>query len=135
MPAEIALDAVYRDARERIAGLAGDLSDDELASRLPGCPEWTAHDLLAHVAGVAADAVAGRTEGAPGPTWTAAQVRLRKDSAVPDILAEWEEAGPHIEAGLAARRISIRIVFDVLTHEADLREGLGQPSGGRTERW
>ena len=131
MAADIPLDAVYRDARGRIAELAGALTDDELASALPGCPEWTAQDLIAHVAGVAADAVAGRAEGAPGPDWTAAQVTQRKGHPVPDILAEWAQNGPHIEAGLAARRISSRIVFDVLTHEADLREGLGrQPADG-----
>ena len=127
MPADIPLDAVYRETRGRIAELAGGLTDDELASALPGCPEWTAHDLLAHVAGVAADVVAGRVEGAPGPDWTAAQVTRRKGHPVADILAEWAENGPHIEAGLAARQISSRIVFDVLTHEGDLREGLGRP--------
>jgi uncharacterized protein (TIGR03083 family) len=127
MPADIALDALYRDARARISQLAGDLTGDELDTRVSACPEWVARDLLAHLAGVAADSVAGRTEGAPGPDWTAKQVAQRKGVPLPDILAEWAEAGPKVEAGVAARQISFRIVFDILTHEGDLRECLGRP--------
>src|SRR5258705_474102 len=94
-------DSCHSASRPPSEELAGGLRDDELASALPGCPEWTGHDLIAHVAGVAADSVAGRTEGAAGPEWTAAQVAQRKGHPVSDILAEWAENGPHIEAGLA----------------------------------
>lgn len=127
MPADLALDTVYRDARIRISELAAGLTDEELATALPACPEWTAHDVVAHVTGVAVDSVNGRLDGMPGPTWTARQVTERKGKPVPDILDEWAQAGPTVEAGLAARKINYRIVFDILTHEGDLREGLGRP--------
>lgn len=131
MAADLALDTVYREARTRIAELAGKLTEDELSMPVPACPEWTIRDLLGHVSGVAADIVAGRVEGAPGPQWTAAQVARAKGRPVPDLMAEWAQAGPQVEARLAARSVSHKMVFDVVTHEGDLRECLGrQPADG-----
>jgi hypothetical protein len=46
--------------------------------------------------------------------------------ALPDVLAEWDEAGPGVEAAVADRRASLAVIFDVLCHEADLHEGLGR---------
>jgi uncharacterized protein (TIGR03083 family) len=122
-------DAVYRDARARVAALARAATGEELGTVIPGSPEWTARDVVAHLAGVAADTVAGRTAGAPGPSWTAPQVEQRRGLPLADVLAEWDEAGPGVEAAVADRRASLAVVFDVLCHEADLHEGLdrGRP--------
>ncbi len=119
-------DAVYRDARARIAALARELTGPELDSVIPGSPEWTARDVVAHLTGVAADTVAGHLAGAPGPSWTAPQVEQRRGVALADVLAEWDEAGPGVEAAVTERRASLAVVFDVLCHEADLHEGLGR---------
>jgi uncharacterized protein (TIGR03083 family) len=127
MPAQIALDALYRDARARIARVAEDLTAEEWDTPVPGCPEWVARDLLAHLAGVATDVLTGRTDGSGQPHWTEAQVTERKGRTVDELLAEWAQAGPRIEAGLAERKIGFQIVVDALTHEGDLREGLGRP--------
>ena len=129
---EIATDVVYRDARTRVTATALELTADELDTVLPACPQWTVRDLLAHLTGVAADIVAGRVAGAPGQDWTAVQVADRRGRALPDVLAEWDRTGPHVEARLAERQLPLQVVLDLLTHEADLHEGLGR---GPTDGW
>jgi uncharacterized protein (TIGR03083 family) len=120
-----AYDAVYDAARTRIGDLVTTLSPAQLDTVVPGTPEWTARQVVAHVAGVAANAVDGRMEGWPGPEWTAAQVRERAGRSLDAVLAEWAGTAPAVCAGIAQRRIPAAIVHDVLTHEADLREAFG----------
>lgn len=123
-------DEVYRCGRVRVIDLARGLTESELATSIPGSPEWTARDVVAHLAGVAADFCSGNTKGAPSPAWTAAQVEARRDRPIDEVLAEWGELGPSIEIALADEELPLAVVFDVLTHEADLHEGLrlGRPS-------
>ena len=48
----------YDEARRRVVGQVLDAAGDHvLEQRVPSCPEWTVRDLLAHLAGVAEDAV------------------------------------------------------------------------------
>ena len=44
--------AASEATRDRIISVALDASDGELGARVPSCPEWTAHDLVAHCAGI-----------------------------------------------------------------------------------
>lgn len=118
-------DATYRNARLQLTALAETLTDTQLATVLPGCPEWTVKDLYAHVAGGAADIVAGRVEGAGSPAWTGRQVEERRDRPIADVLAEWATASSGLETMIAERQVGLNIVFDLLTHEADVYEGLG----------
>lgn len=118
-------DAIYDDARRRICELAAELSPEQLDTIVPATPEWTARQVVAHLTGVAADAVHGRTEGAPGPGWTAAQVAGREGRSLDGVVAEWAEVGEGVRAALTARKMPLQIVHDVLTHEADLREAFG----------
>jgi uncharacterized protein (TIGR03083 family) len=122
-------DALYRDGRVRLSALARTLTDDQLATVTPGCPEWTVRDVLAHVSGGAVDVSAGRTEGAGSPEWTARQVAERRDVVLDTMLEDWAVASPTVEAGIVARQVSLRMVFDLLTHEADIHEALdlGRP--------
>ena len=55
--------ATYEATRDRIISVALDASDGELGARVPSCPEWTAHDLVAHCAGIPTALTAGA-----GPT-------------------------------------------------------------------
>lgn len=118
-------DRIYDDARRRICDLADGLTSEQLDTRVPGTPEWTARQVVAHLTGVASDAVHGNRDGAPGPAWTAPQVARREGRALDDVVAEWAEHSPGVCDGIAQRRISLPIVHDVLTHEADLREAFG----------
>ncbi|HEY0637136.1 MAG TPA: maleylpyruvate isomerase N-terminal domain-containing protein [Pseudonocardiaceae bacterium] len=118
-------DALYRNARCRVAELTRSLTAEQLDARVCGSPEWTGRQVVAHLAGVAADISTGNMTGAPGPAWTAAQVDGRAGRALEELLAEWDAAGPAVEAALAERRSGSAAVLDVLAHECDLREQFG----------
>ena len=118
--------AMYRGARERIIELVSASSVD-VSMVVPATPEWSVHDVVAHVAGVARDAVSGNMAGAPGDAWTAAQVARAADLSIADLVAQWQLDGPFLDevfAG-AADGLPAAGVMDVHTHEADLRQALG----------
>jgi len=50
---------VYRANIDAVTGLAEGLSTEELSTRVPATPDWTVHDVLAHLAGSPADALSG----------------------------------------------------------------------------
>ena len=117
--------AAYAGVRERIGGL---VRAADPKTFVPACPEWTVHDVVAHVTGVVDDALAGRLEGAGTDPWTEAQVAARKDVSIDDLLTEWNERAPSFEELLDTIGPTGRqAVFDVTTHEHDVRGALGQP--------
>lgn len=118
-------DMLYDDSRRRTCELAAGLTPEQLDTTIPATPQWTARQLVAHLTGVASDAVHSRTDGAPGPAWTEPQVTERDGRALDDVIAEWAEVGAGVRDALAARTFPLQIVHDALTHEADLREAFG----------
>lgn len=118
----------YLAARGRILDLLAAHPDRE-AVPVPGTPGWTVHDVVAHLAGLVSDANAGRLEGAGSPPWTAAQIEARRDTALADVLAEWERELPPFVAAMQERP-TLAFVFDVLVHEHDLRGALGLQGPG-----
>lgn len=129
------LDAIYRGTRGRIVDLAGTLSDAQLRTPVPATPHWTAHEVLAHLVGCAADAASGRLDGAPGEQWTARHVAERRSRSVGDLLDEWDGIGLAAEATLADDQIhGPNLAADAICHESDLHEALGLPRVDR-EHW
>lgn len=119
---------LYAAGRERIIGLVRGLDSEAAGTTVPTCPAWTVKDVLAHVAGVSADILAGNVEGAASDPWTAAQVDARRDMTVADIAAEWEETGPQIDGMVDAFGLTgAQLLFDLTTHEHDVRLALDQP--------
>jgi uncharacterized protein (TIGR03083 family) len=103
-----------------------DLDDEAAARPVPTCPGWRVRDVVAHVTGVVDDALAGRLDGVATDPWTAAQVEARRDTPIPDILAEWAEKAPAFEGLLdAIGEPGRQAVFDVATHEHDIATALG----------
>lgn len=122
------LDAIYRGARERVADLARTLDEEQLRAPVPATPRWTAHEVLAHLVGCAADAASGRVDGAPGEQWTARHVAERRCRSVGELLDEWDRIGLAAEATLADDQIyGPNMAADVICHESDLHEALGLP--------
>lgn len=122
------LGILYRTCRERVAALVAAPGVDGTMV-VPATPEWTVHDVIAHLSGVGDDATNGNMAGAPGDAWTAAQVARGKDRTMTELLESWGNTGPLMEAffsspGGAAMAAG---VFDVHTHEADLRNAFGLP--------
>lgn len=131
-PAEL-----YHDVRTRMSDLVRDLSDEDLARAVPGCPGWTVHDVVAHSAGVLADVAAGRTEGAATDEWTARQVEERRHTPMSTILGEWAAAAAVVEPTMDAmpKAISRTLLIDLTTHEHDVRGALGRPGGRDSEAY
>ncbi len=117
--------ALYREHVADVAAFASDLDDDALAHPVPGTPSWTVKDVVAHLAGEAADSVDGRMDDAPGPTWTARHVAERRHLPVADLVAE---LGAHQDAvANAAAGATPAIAWDIAVHHADLHEAFGKP--------
>ena len=119
----------YRELRERVSALVRDASPGALDVSSAATPEWRVHDVLAHMVGVTNDIVNGRMEGIASDAWTQAQVDPRGAVSLDELLAEWDEFGPHFEAMLTAApaEISGQALFDAGTHEHDIRHALGEP--------
>jgi uncharacterized protein (TIGR03083 family) len=119
--------AAYRAVRERMLSMA-EAADP--ATPVPTCPGWTVHELLAHVTGVAADVLAGNIADAGSDGWVAAQVEARADRSLEEIAAEWRGTGPQVDEVCAQLGDAVaQLIFDVVTHEQDLRAAVGEPGG------
>lgn len=122
----IDLGEMYRGSRVRVSEL---VSDDVADLPVPATPQWNVHDLIAHVTGVVVDALAGNTAEAATDAWTAAQVERNRGRSVAEMIDEWTETAPMIEAFLStpAGESAFRAVLDIHCHEADLLNALGRP--------
>lgn len=127
--------AAYRAARERVAAMVATRSGQDLARRVPACPAWTVKDVVSHLAGITADALARNSAGVGTEAWTAAQVERRRGATIDQVLSEWAANADPFEALLArlpAER-QRRLLGDIASHEADLRAALGLPAEGGSE--
>ncbi|HET6985263.1 MAG TPA: maleylpyruvate isomerase N-terminal domain-containing protein, partial [Kribbella sp.] len=88
---------LYRASRERVTAAVRGLDPADLNRQVPACPDWTVHNLVSHLAGVATDFATGNLDGAPRPPWTAVQVNARRAAPIDAVLEEWASAGPALE--------------------------------------
>jgi uncharacterized protein (TIGR03083 family) len=124
---------LYAATRARVSAAVRTLSPSDLNRQVPACPEWTVHNLVSHLAGVATDFAAGNLDGAPLPPWTAVQVDARRALPIDVVLQEWERSGPALERVILRGTSDHPLVCnpwpDAGTHEADLHGllGIGRP--------
>lgn len=124
------LAAIYRESRLRLLALAPTLSDEQLATVTPTCPDWTVKDIYGHLTGLAAEVVDGRIENRGAPDRTAVQVASRRDRTIEEVCAEWGGLGDAIEAVIEdGGRVLTPLAIDVWTHEQDLANAAGVESG------
>jgi len=121
-------DEIYEDTRVRLTAFVRQLGDDDLARPVPACPGWSVRDIVAHLAGLAADLPAGRTEGMATPEWTARQLEERVGRSLDELLDEWAEHAPALGRLLAEMTRVVPPVVDIVTHEDDIRAALGAPT-------
>lgn len=120
----------YLEAHARIVDLVTDIDDKTAATTVPGTPEWTVHDLVAHLAAIPSDIVTGRLAGVPNAEQTQAQVDERRDRSITELLAEWKSGLDPIVEGARAGLIPAPLAVDAITHEQDLRGAIGAPELG-----
>jgi uncharacterized protein (TIGR03083 family) len=119
---------VYRDNLDSVTAMAAGLSNEQLSVRVPGSPDWTVHDVLAHLAGGPADLLGDRMDDAPSPAWTARHVDERAARSPDDLVEEMRtNADPVVETLDGNDRPAV--VWDIAVHHADLHEAfdLGRP--------
>lgn len=120
----------YSRAVERTSRLLARIDE---RTAVPATPGWLARDVLAHLVGVADDVLAGNVQQYAQDQWTEAQVAARRDRSVDDLLSDWESLVEPLVAvlrdpvarGLDASFASLPVI-DLLAHEHDLREAVGE---------
>src|SRR4051794_23042638 len=118
--------ALYKEHVADLSALAGDLTEEQLAMAVPATPAWTVHEVLAHLAGCASDAVTGRMDSAPGPEWTSRHVSERARLPVADVMAELQAHEDAIAESVVDNPRPA-LVWNIVVHHADLHEALGKP--------
>ena len=118
----------WRAALERVWAL---VEDADLEVRVPATPDWTARELLSHMVGYNADALAGDEPDDHDAEWTQAQVDARRDRTGAELVAEWRSLVDQMTAWMAER--GTRPLSDAVIHEQDLRTALGAPGARDTE--
>lgn len=121
----------YRRIQRRVTALVAPLSASDAALMVAATPEWSIHDLLAHMCGTASDVVNGRLDGVTTDPWTDAQVTERSDRSTEEIVAEWNGVLPALCDLIDAMGDAVdpRLFIDLWTHEQDLRGAIGTPGG------
>lgn len=119
----------YAACRGRVRALLADCDEADARTTVPSCPEWSVHDLCAHLTGVPAALVA-RDNPPPGDNqpWVDRQVADRADRSLAELLDEWDAVGPSFEQIMRkVPRAFGGLVYDAVAHEHDLRGALGRP--------
>lgn len=112
------------------------------------CAGWRVRDVVAHLVGICADVLNQNMDGIGTAAYNAKHVDDRKDRTPEELLAEWGEAGPAVEAIYAAMPPELwevdiggvigtigngvlRQLEDLWVHAQDIRVPLGaDPSAG-----
>ena len=121
---------LYLDAQRSFLAFVEPLGAEGWNRPVPCTPGWTVRDVLSHQAGLSDDVLNGRTDGAGSDPWTGAQVERWRGTDTPVLIEQWRQQGPQL-ADLLERFNQVRPMFDVNTHEHDVRHALGLP-GNRT---
>ena len=117
---------LYRVHRERVTEMVRPVPEGQLLMPCPACPGWSVHDVVSHLAGIAADAIAGKLAGPPPPEQTAEQVEQRRGQPTTVVLREWERSASQFELVLTKTGMPLfAAAIDVTTHEHDIRGALG----------
>ena len=121
--------AAYAALRTRTLDLIRTCDQGKGELRVPHCPAWTVRELVAHMVGVPEDILAGRLEGVTTEAWTQAQVDRHHGDSLVDLADKWASNATTFDPVLAMipEPVNSQVVFDVTTHEHDLRHALGTP--------
>ena len=128
--AEVDTGAVYEGIRGRFVSIVAPLTPDRLNGRVPATPDWSVHDVLAHVVGITADLNRQhfpQPDDVGGSKWASAQVDSRRSSGVEQIIREWDRESDDFEEGLRAfgYEVGSHFVADLHAHYSDVRHAFG----------
>lgn len=114
----------YLDVVDRVSQLARSASSGHLAAPVPACPDWSAQQVLSHLAGLAEDWVSGNLDDYATDGWAQAQADRYAGRPIDELLVAWQTAAAqfaHITDSPLGATPSRWAFGDAATHEADLR--------------
>jgi uncharacterized protein (TIGR03083 family) len=120
----------YHATRQRIIELVRALGPDAYEVGVPACPEWTVHDLVAHLCGIPEALTTGNAPTGAVQPWLDSLVVERADVPVPELLERWDACAAGA-AGIVDGG-GHQLFVDVVTHEHDLRAAVGRPGARGT---
>lgn len=112
--------------------LVSGLDDAGADASVPACPGWSVRDVVAHLAAIAQDVVAGRLSRLPSDEETAAQVARFTGRDIAHALAAWTDVAPRFERVIDTFRLHAPLI-DITSHEHDIRGALGERGARSTE--
>ena len=121
----------YARTRERVIELLAAVPGDELDRVVPACPDWTVHDLLAHVVSIPAALAAGRLPTGEIGDWLSELVAERAEQPARALADEWQALDKELDALLSGP--SGLLFADLAIHEHDFRGALGRPDHAALE--
>lgn len=113
----------YLGVVDRVSEIARS-AEARLDVSVPACPDWTARQVVAHLAGLAEDWVAGDLNDYGSDAWAGAQVTRFADRPIDEVLATWRTAAERflsIETSPMGGTPAMWAFGDAVVHEADLR--------------
>ena len=120
--------AAYIDLRVRMIALLRELPEEIANTTVPHCPSWTVQETVSHMVGVPDALLMGDFEGIASDEWTQRQVERHRGLPLSALADKWEEqADEFLPMLLQIPQPSLsQMVFDVVSHEHDVRHAVGQ---------
>lgn len=118
----------YAAAHQRLSAVIQGLTEEQASTPVSATPGWSVHDVLAHLAAIPTDGLAGRLDGIPNEEFTAGQVAERRDRSAAELLEEWATNVGTMCDLARADLVPLELAVDALTHEQDIRGALGLPA-------
>ena len=76
----------YKAGHDRVVAFLADKDTDTI---VPACPDWSAADVVRHLAGISDDTTNLVFEGFASDEWTEAQVGARRSMTYDEVVDEW----------------------------------------------
>jgi len=117
----------YQELVARVSDLVMSADPNALQLVVPACPDWTARQVVAHLAGLAQDWVQGNVANYGSAPWTTSQVERFDGQPLEDVIETWVtnaakvgDLDPSPMGGTPA----MWAFGDAVVHEVDLRSVL-----------
>jgi len=117
--------AVYATTRDQLIVQVRDLDDAQAATAVPGCPDWSVKDVVAHMSGLVTDLLDGRKPPLGTPEMTSRQVGERADMTLAECCDEWSANSESFAVLMAETpRLGMVLTGDLTIHQYDLIEAV-----------
>jgi len=121
--------AAYVDLRNHMIAFLRELPEEVAHTMVPHCPSWTVQETVSHMVGVPDALLMGDLEGIAIDEWTQRQVERHRGFSLSAMADKWEgqvDQFQQILLHIPQPSLS-QMVFDVVSHEHDVRHAVGLP--------